>query len=218
MAFGTLNLGTLSNVASGTALTVTGTSIAGNAIFVTVGVSSGNSATSIADSQSNSYTRIDTFSASSTPGIAFFWCGSAKALASGVDTVTPTISAGTCDISVVTITGGQGLQIDKHGINDSNTGVSTSLSTGTLTYASNVIIGFAVAINLFGTYTQASGFTGLNGASTSTISLNPARLVQTNSNSVTYAPSWTSSRAYRSLLISVGQPPGGGSLLLGVGS
>lgn len=156
-------------------LTTTATAPAGSTVVVGISLDTGNGVTvaSVSDG-TNTYTKIDGTGLIGGKSEVSLWYSPtiAAPLASG-STITVTFGsssgASSCNIAAAYITGLAASPLDKFGHVSASSGTSVSISTATLSQATEIAIGFGGDISGLGStvYNGASGFENINKSSSS---------------------------------------------------
>ncbi len=179
---------------------------AGSLIVVIAAVGTSNIAvTSVVDSAVNctTYTALDNSAVASRPTVAVFYCANV-ALANG-GTITVTIpSTDVTSATAFAIGGMSTTPADIHAkqVNGASGTTATSTSTGTLSQSYEVIVG-ALALNgTSSAFTPGSTFTSIGGVSNADGSAYAAYQATCSTVGQAFVPSWTTSRAYMSDIVS----------------
>ena len=198
MAISVTNLGTNTFSAVTTVnITTTATSAAGGAILVVLSLAA-SSAWTCSDSGGNTYIALADNLYNTNRHLMMFYIANNALLASG-GTITiswTTSAAGKC--AACYLAGAATVSpVDVIGTKATGTATSSTVSTGTLAQSDELVVGIVSQTSDPGTWTEASGFTAINNPTAATGD-NPrwAYQVVASTASVTYAPSWLTSRAY----------------------
>ncbi len=182
-------------------LTTTATAPAGSTVVVGISLNTNNGVTAASVSDgTNTYTKIDSTGLIGGFSEVSLWRATLGSQLSSGSNITVTFSAGTsgagnsCNMSAGYITGLSTGVHDKFAHNSASSGTSVSVSTGVLTQAVEMIIGFGGDTSGLSStvYNGASGFNNLNKSSSSNgVTALDWKIVAATT-SVTFTPSWGS--------------------------
>lgn len=211
MAIGTpVQLGTGSGNGGSHVITTVANCPAGNLIVISTCLSLTSSIASIVDSAGNTYTILD--SVTGNPGLFVSYCANCLNLPSGGTITLTTSSGGTAQRSTAMCVSGiatsSPVDTSNHTATGSAATSATSVSTGTLAQASELVVGVSTFVTAISGYTPGGSFTAIGGVSTSSGVQNAYQIVSA-ATAVAYAPSWTTASNYRTDIVSFKDAAGG---------
>lgn len=196
MAIGTpVSIGSVNNAVSGGTITVTG-SATGDLVVVGVRLLTAlASVTSITDDVGNSYVVAITEDVAALTG-AEIWYATNTIIPA---TITVNITAGNFDAQSISASGIKtSSPVDKTAVSTSAVGVTTlSFSTGTLSQANELIVGFASLAGSSGAWTPSTGWTSFT---TATAARHLEWEVVSATTTQTWNPSWVTARTYDAVI------------------
>ena len=181
-------------------LTTSAAAPAGDAIIVIIQLPiTATTTPTVADTASNSYTVTTPQAFGVTGKLCVARCANPAALSSG-STITVSWSGsgkstiGACSVSGLDPTA----PLDVTGTTVTGTGASATVSTGGLSQADEIVFGMVATSGTAGAFTQATGFTAFSsiGVGTGNIETRWGYKIVSSTSSVTYNPSWATSRIY----------------------
>lgn len=189
-------------------ITTTAAAPTGSLVVVVVSVLTSNIAVStVVDSALNctTYTALDNTPVASRPTVAVFYCANTGSnLAIGA-TITVTVpSTDQVAATAFALSGMSTTPADIHAkqVNGASGTTATATPTGTLGSTYEVVVG-ALALNgTSSAFTPNAGFFSIGGVSSANGSAYAATLVACTTATVSFTPSWTTSRAYMSDVVS----------------
>jgi hypothetical protein len=212
--------GSGSSSANTTTLAVTSVTCAAGDILAVAAASSSQAPASASDGH-NSYALGNVIAESTTLYGAWLHAEMTTALSSATVTITYAGNSSAKTAVIWCLAGVYALDVNGSGVAAAS-GTSASLATGTLGSASEVVLGFLANSSSISGY-SATGLTNAGTPVAAAPYLNSSYQVASATTAITYAPSWTTSRANVVNLISfeAGSPPAGGKTctlaLMGVG-
>lgn len=216
MGIGTpVSLGTVNTGTSGSSTyTITTGAAVQVGDLVIVGTAYDGSSTiaisSITDTAGNTYTRIQQ-STSGTTQAELWYCYSAIAMASSSSINANWASALTGGTPAIAVLAARipGVMITSpldQSAQQAATTATPSVTTGALAIPNEIVFGLAYQ---GGTYTEASGYTNINGASTNGTTKLSYKTVNSTS-AVTFAPTWSGAFAARTIIATFKAAPASG--------
>ena len=208
MSIGTpVSLGTNSGAGTGTTIALTASAAiqSGDLVLVYVVREGTATVTGVTDG-TNTYSQVGTAGIASSGTTVDLW---AKANASAVasPTITATITPTEFDRGIAAIRC-PGISVnsplDKNTGQANQSGASASVSTGTLSYTTELVVGAVVAGSGLSSFTESANFTSVISQTPWGASwyLDIAYDIVSSASSVSYAPSWTSSVNFATFLVS----------------
>lgn len=190
-----------------------------------IGSSAINTSFAITDSASNAYTTTTFLNWNGSNRQAFAYSPNPVLLSSGGTITLSWTGGGRIAASAVSVCGlGTAAPLDITGAGTTGTGTSDSIATGTLTQADEIIFAATGLANTSAGYTPGGSFTTLTAPTQGTNStLLWSYQIVAATTTVTYGPTWTTSRGFGSNVWTFKQgggvsgPPSGSRALLGVG-
>lgn len=174
-------------------------------VWVNVGTL-GIAATSVVDSKLNctTYTALDNAATASRPTVATFYCVTTVLLSIG-DTIT--VAVPSTDIVTATAFATSGMNAvpaDIHAkqVNGASGTTATTTSTGTLGSTYELVVGGIALTATTSAFVPGGGFTSIGGTSGANGSIYTAFQIACTTASVSFTPSWVTSRAYMSNVVS----------------
>lgn len=209
MAIGNpVQLGAVSAAAGAATLVLTTTTDGPVGSLIVLGTRTGSAASvlsSVADSAGNTWTVLDAGSSvTNIPGCAYAKNSSVDLPSGGTITATFSGTAGTKSVEAFYITGCDNTApADAHNQTSSGTATSaTSVATGTLAQADEIVLGLAGLGNTSGGFTGDAAFTNIGNTDTTNGGLFAAYKIVASTASQAWVPTWTTSRNYGSNVVS----------------
>jgi hypothetical protein len=201
-------LGTANGTTTAT-ITAGATAPVGSLVVVVISSATSNIAvTSVVDSALNctTYTALDNTAVASRPTVAVFYCANiASALTSGVGTITVTVpSTDKIAATAFYVTGMTATPADVSGkqVNGASGSSATSTTTGARAQKYELIVGGLALAGTSSAFTPTTGFTSIGGLSSANGSAYAAYMFSCATTSQAWAPTWTTSNAYMSDVVS----------------
>lgn len=191
-----------------TAVITTGATIAAGDLIIVVATNatSGVAITSVVDSgaECTTYTAYDNAATASRPTSAIYYCANAAGLASGGSITVTGSATNKIAATAFTVSGMNTVPADIHAkqVNGASGTSATSTATGTLGAKYELVVGTLALSDTSSAYNPGAGYTSVGGISSANGSAYAAYLFNCSTSTNTYAPTWTTSRAYMSNVVS----------------